>query len=87
MQITRTIVYHLSGPPEQLQAHHTCFDGPEQLPQALAHASSLRKSGARFVTTATENVEHIGQPGVDAVTDGKLPSGDDYTWVKRRSAS
>ena len=31
---------------------------------------------------ASENTEHVGKQGVDAVVDGKTPDGQAYDWSK-----
>lgn len=51
---------------------------------ALTISEQMRKHGMRFVTTVSENPDQVGQSGVDAVADGKLPDGTEYTWKKRR---
>lgn len=51
---------------------------------ALGVTENFRKHGMIFVTMVSENRDSIGKPGVDAVADGKLPNGEDYTWKKRR---
>lgn len=51
---------------------------------ALKHSQMLRNENFRFVTMAIENPDQVGKMGVDAVVDGKLPNGTDYTWKKRR---
>ena len=61
----------------------------EDLTTALGITESLRKrrrDGANisFVTMVSENVDSIGEMGVDSVKDGKTPNGENYTWVKRR---
>jgi hypothetical protein len=33
--------------------------------------------------THDEELEFVGQMGVDAVVDGKLPNGEDYDWSKQ----
>lgn len=45
-----------------------------------------RRAGERisFVTFVSEIPEQVGEAGVAAVTDGKLPDGSEYTWKKRR---
>lgn len=35
--------------------------------------------------TAQPPVEFVGEMGVDAVVDGKLPNGELYTWFKRKN--
>lgn len=54
------------------------------LDQALKWANELRANGNRFVTIASENPDSVGLAGVDAVVDGILPDGTEYTWKKRR---
>ena len=39
----------------------------------------------RLNSTILEPVEIIGLMGVDGVIDGKLPSGEDYLWFKRKN--
>lgn len=51
---------------------------------ALDEANRLRSVGMRHVAMASENPNQVGQMGVDSVVDGKLPSGEEYTWSKRR---
>ena len=51
---------------------------------ALQRTHELRNEGNIFVTLISENPNSIGKPGVDSVENGKLPSGEDYTWRKRR---
>jgi hypothetical protein len=80
---TRTIVYFLDP---LGNSGHRVFTGAEQLVEALAKANQLRCKGMRLVTTATENVDRVGLDGADSVVDGKLPSGDTYTWMKRRTS-
>ena len=56
----------------------------EDMSEALRHTQLLRNESFRFVTMASEISEQVGKMGVDAVVDGKLPDGTDYTWKKRR---
>jgi hypothetical protein len=57
----------------------------ETLEDALATTSGLRnQSRYSFVTMVGENPNQVGKMGVDSVEDGKLPSGEDYTWRMRR---
>lgn len=51
---------------------------------ALNLTQRLRNEGFRFISMVTENVDQVGRMGVDAVIDGKLPDGSEYTWKKRR---
>ncbi len=55
-----------------------------EMSDALAFSQKVRNMGASFVVMASENANQVGKMGVDAVVDGKLPSGEDYTWKKRR---
>ena len=54
------------------------------LTEALNWCHEQRTAGKTVVTMVSENPNSIGKPGVDAVTNGKLPDGSDYTWRKRR---
>ena len=58
--------------------------GSADMGAALIRSQVLRNAGATFVTMVCENANQVGAMGVDAVKDGKLPSGEDYTWKKRR---
>ena len=51
---------------------------------ALNEANRLRSVGMAYVAMASENPNQVGKNGVDSIKDGKLPSGEDYTWSKRR---
>lgn len=51
---------------------------------ALKRTQQLRNEGFRFISMVSENTDQVGKMGVDAVVDGKLPDGGDYTWKKRR---
>lgn len=61
-----------------------CASDFGNLSEALNWCQELRTAGETFVTMVSENPDSIGRPGVDAVVDGKLPDGSDYTWRKRR---
>lgn len=61
-----------------------CSEEFEDMTVALKHSQMLRNENFRFVTMAIENPDQVGKMGVDAVVDGKLPNGTDYTWKKRR---
>jgi hypothetical protein len=58
---------------------------PCNIVAALALAKRLREQGHWFVTVVGECASQVGSMGVDAVQDGKLPNGDDYVYMKRRS--
>lgn len=53
-----------------------------ELVAALRISKEMRNEGYTFVTMASENPQHVGKPGVDAVADGKTPDGHDYDWSK-----
>jgi hypothetical protein len=50
--------------------------------QALQITKDKRDAGYSFVTMASENTQHVGKQGVDAVVDGKTPDGQAYDWSK-----
>ena len=52
------------------------------LVQALQITKDKREAGYSFVTMASENTQHVGKQGVDAVVDGKTPDGQAYDWSK-----
>ena len=52
---------------------------------ALRISEEKRREGFTFVTMVSENPNSVGKPGVDNVAAGKLPDGEDYTWMKRRT--
>jgi hypothetical protein len=56
----------------------------EILTDALTVSERFRKEGMSFVTMVSQNPNVVGKPGVDAVEDGILPNGSNYTWKKRR---
>ena len=59
----------------------------EKLEDALEIVEGLRRNERNsFVTMVSENPNAVGKPGVDSVTDGKLPDGSNYTWMKRRNS-
>lgn len=64
--------------------HDTLSQGQEtnDLVQALQITKEKRDAGYTFVTMASENTQHVGKPGVNAVVDGKTPDGHDYDWSK-----
>lgn len=62
-----------------------CSQDFEGLSDALAHSKYLRDIGRTFVTMVSENPDAVGKPGVDSIVDGKLPDGNNYTWMKRRT--
>lgn len=58
------------------------FDSLNSLGDALNFSQSIRLAGARFVTIASEDINHVGKEGVDGIVDGKLPNGTTYEWSK-----
>ena len=61
-----------------------CSQDYVEMIEALTQANYLRSAGRMFVAMCCENPNQVGQMGVDAVKDGLLPSGESYTWRKRR---
>ena len=55
-----------------------------EMVEALTRANHMRTIGRAYVARVGENPNQVGRMGVDAVVDGKLPSGEDYTWRMRR---
>jgi len=59
----------------------------EKLSEALEFTECLRRLGhIRFITMSCENPNQVGKMGVDSVKDGKLPNGEPYTYMKRRTS-
>lgn len=54
----------------------------ETLSEALRYTEGFRKLGMTFVTMVSENTDLVGKPGVAGVVDGKLPTGETYTYTK-----
>jgi len=52
---------------------------------ALRLTEEKRQAGYTFVTMVSEDPNSVGKSGVDSVVDGKLPDGEDYTWMMRRT--
>lgn len=63
------------------RAHHESFS-PDALNAALSRVEALRRAGMVHVTLSTDFAAHVGQPGVDAVQDGRTPDGQAYEWSK-----
>lgn len=51
----------------------------------LDEAMKFSKTLNCFVTIKGNGMEIVGKFGSDAVDNGKLPDGTDYTWMKRRT--
>ena len=52
--------------------------------EALTRANHMRTIGRSYVAMVGENPNQVGKMGVDSVVNGKLPSGEAYTWKMRR---
>ena len=61
-----------------------CSDDYAEMIEALTQANHLRNIGRAYVAMVGENPNQVGKMGVDAVENGQLPNGNDYTWRKRR---
>jgi len=55
-----------------------------EMTDALTEANRMRTIGMAYVAMVGENPNQVGNMGCDSVEDGKLPTGEDYTWKKRR---
>lgn len=62
--------------------HQVHGEETAELTAALQIAKDKRDAGHRFVTMVSENIQHVGKPGVDTIVDGKTPDGQDYDWSK-----
>ena len=56
-----------------------------EMVEALTRANHMRTVGMAYVAMVGENPNQVGKMGVDSVVDGRLPSGEAYTWKMRRS--
>ena len=61
-----------------------CGEEFTDLTLALQHTEFLRGLEREFVCLVSELKDCVTKPGVDAVINGLLPDGTDYTWRKRR---
>jgi hypothetical protein len=82
MQKTEYMVYWT-------QKDHHCGETCSTLGRALSTCEELRRMrqeglDIRFITMVCENVDMVGQAGVDEVKHGATPDGIEYTWQKRR---
>lgn len=66
------------------QDGQACSEDYLDMIEALTETNRLRTVGRTYVTMVSENPNQVGQMGVDSIVDGKLPSGEEYTWSKRR---
>ena len=62
-----------------------CSRDYSEMIEALTETNHLRAIGRAYVAMCSENPNRIGTMGVAGVEDGKLPTGEKYTWQKRRS--
>jgi len=61
-----------------------CSEEYLEMIEALTQANHLRTIGRLYVAMVGENPNQVGKMGVDSVEDGKLPTGENYTWKMRR---
>jgi hypothetical protein len=61
-----------------------CSEDYVEMVEALNQANHLRTIGRAYVAMVSDNPNQVGQMGVDSVKDGRLPSGEVYTWKMRR---
>ena len=61
-----------------------CSEDYNEMVEALTQANYLRTIGRSYVAMVSENPNQVGKNGVDSVENGKLPSGEEYTWKMRR---
>lgn len=67
-----------------MNGHANAQDFTDLLP-ALEWMKELRNDHEQrfsFVTMVSENSDLVGKQGVDSVEDGKLPSGESYSYQK-----
>jgi hypothetical protein len=55
-----------------------------EMMEALTQTNYLRSIGLTYVTMVGQDPNNVGKMGVDSITNGKLPDGEDYLWRKRR---
>ena len=56
-----------------------------EMTEALTRANHMRTAGMAYVAMVGELPNQVGKMGVDSVVDGRLPSGEAYTWKMRRT--
>jgi hypothetical protein len=61
-----------------------CSEEYLEMIEALTQANHLRTIGRLYVAMVGENPNQVGKMGVDSVENGRLPSGENYTWKMRR---
>lgn len=81
------VVFWLEYQPSQERWGPRCtFYATDQMSNALKDMELLRKDERiQFVTMASQSDMSVGKPGAATVINGKLPNGEDYSWVKRRA--
>jgi hypothetical protein len=72
------IVFWMDSPD---QAAHRAFDA-SQLMEALKFSEERRREGKRHVSISSELPQSIGQGGVNAVENRRLPDGHAYDFDK-----
>ena len=55
-----------------------------RMTEALIETNRMRTLGMAYVAMVGENPNQVGKMGVDSVENGKLPTGENYTWKMRR---
>ena len=63
----------------------TAGRGCEEEVKDLSEAMAFAKELGILVTINGGGMEIVGVFGADAVNNGKLPDGHNYTWMKRRN--
>ena len=68
-----------------------CYTIALELNDALLTIEQLRKlklnelkDRIKAITMCCENIDSVGQSGVDSISDGFCPDGVQYDWTKRR---
>lgn len=56
-----------------------------RMTEALTETNRMRTLGMAYVAMVGELPNQVGKMGVDSVVDGRLPSGEAYTWKMRRT--
>jgi hypothetical protein len=77
----KKILYKIYWTAEDGQA---CSIDLTEMVDALTEANRMRTLGMSYVAMVGENPNQVGRMGVDSVEDGRLPSGENYTWRMRR---
>jgi hypothetical protein len=56
-----------------------------EMVEALTRANHMRTVGMAYVAMVGELPNQVGKMGVDSVVEGRLLSGETYTWKMRRT--